>query len=364
MKRISASGLLELQAQRICVIKPSALGDVVQTLPLLPALRARYPDSRITWVVNRELSEVLTDHPHLDEVLPFDRRASLRSWFRLLGELRQRQFDLVLDLQGLLRTGVMTAATGAPVRIGLETSREGANLSCNGIVANTHRHIPAHQRYWRVAEVLGAGHVRPLTQIAVRREHSNWAETVLAGLKRPILAIHPGARWVTKRWPVEKFAVVACRALRSLGFSAVILGGESDAVLGGRLDELVRRFHPAGRVLNLAGQTNLKQLAVVLKASAVLLTNDSGPMHLAAGLGTPVLGVFTCTDPARSGPPGDRHVLVQTNLSCAASYKRRCPHRGRKHLHCMDELSTDRVYRGLQLLIQKNRVAPKESRAA
>jgi heptosyltransferase I len=96
-------------------------------------------------------------------------------------------------------------------------------------------------------------------------------------------------------------------------------------------------------------------IAAVLSEADVLLTNDSGPMHLAAGLGTPVVGLFTCTSPERSGPPGERHELVSTTLSCAASYRKRCPHRGRRHMACLDELATDRVWRALVRVMEKNR---------
>ena len=98
---------------------------------------------------------------------------------------------------------------------------------------------------------------------------------------------------------------------------------------------------PAVVLTNLAGKTTLKQLAAVLDQSHVLLTNDSGPMQMAAALGTPVVGVFTCTSPEISGPPGDRHELVATGVSCAASYRKRCPYRGKKHLACMEELDVE-----------------------
>jgi ADP-heptose:LPS heptosyltransferase len=116
----------------------------------------------------------------------------------------------------------------------------------------------------------------------------------------------------------------------------------------------VRRLIPHGRLLNLAGQTTLKQLAALLSSAHVVLTNDSGPMHMAAALGTPVVGIFTCTSPVRSGPPGERHQLVSTNLSCAASYRRRCPYSGRKHLACMEELDTERVWQAFVRVMEKN----------
>ena len=119
------------------------------------------------------------------------------------------------------------------------------------------------------------------------------------------------------------------------------------------LQNLLQGFVSWKPVLNLTGQTTLKQLSAVLSAVDVVLTNDSGPMHLAAGLGTPVLGIFTCTSPAISGPPGAHHELVSTEVPCAGSYKKQCPHSGRSNLCCMEELTTERVFQGLVRLIDK-----------
>ena len=118
-RKIAAEKLSSLEPKRICLIKPSALGDVVQTLPLLPVLKECYPDATISWVINKNFADLLTGHPLIDELLIFDRRGSWSSWWELLKSLRARKFDLVFDLQGLFRTGVMTAATRAPIRVGL-----------------------------------------------------------------------------------------------------------------------------------------------------------------------------------------------------------------------------------------------------
>lgn len=348
--------LSELEVRRICVIKPSALGDVVQSLPLLPLLRERFPAARITWVINHELAELIEGHPCIDELLIFRRRGSARDYLHLLHELRQREFDLVFDLQGLMRSGVMAAATRAPLRIGLETSREGAGLACHVTVPNTDRSVAAFQRYWRVAEELGFAGRIPQTIVPINNSDHAWAASQLGGLTGPVLAIHPGARWITKRWPVEKFAVVANKAMRQYGFSVVILGSKAEMPVALELEKLLQGFVPWKPVLNLTGQTTLKQLSAVLSAVDVVLTNDSGPMHLAAGLGTSVLGVFTCTSSVISGPPGPQHELVATEVPCAASYKKLCPHSGSGNLCCMDELTTERVCQALVRLIDKSQL--------
>lgn len=357
LSRTPPPDLATVTAKRVCVVKPSALGDIVQTLPLLPVLRRRFPGAEITWVVNQELADLLDGHRDIDRLIRFSRKGPFASWRRTLGELRAGDFDLVFDLQGLLRTGIMTLLTRSPVRVGLETAREGSRLACHTLVANTGRKVPAHERYWRLADALGCGDAVPRTEVPIRADDRAWARAQFSRLHEPVLAIHPGAKWKTKRWPVEKFAAIAAKATRHYGFATVILGSRDEQAVADQLAELLQTFVPSATVLSLAGQTTLKQLAAVLEAADVLLTNDSGPMHLAAGLGTPVVGVFTCTSAIRSGPPGPQHELVSTELKCAASYRKRCPYRGRKHMACLEELGTERVWQGFVRLMDKQGTA-------
>lgn len=353
-RKQSLEDLLTLEARRVCVIKPSAFGDVIQSLPLLPALRKRFPDAEISWVINRELSDLLEGHPDLSQVVPFERKGSLRDWRRLMRRLRKANFDLVFDLQGLLRTGFMTMATNAPVRVGLETTREGSHLACTLTIPDSGKSVPAHERYWRVAEVLGVGSLPRETCIHTSDEDKEWSLQALDSISGPILAIHPGARWVTKLWPLESFAVVACRAARQYGFELVIVGGPAERARCEELETTIRRIHPTAKVRNLAGATHLKQLTALLGRIDLLLTNDSGPMHLAAGIGKPVLGVFTCTSPERSGPPGDQHALISADVACAASYFKRCPKHGAEFQCCMENLSAERVWRAMVELLQRS----------
>lgn len=350
-QRIAASQLLKIDARRICIIKPSALGDVVQTLPLLAAFRERFPAAKLSWVVNSALADLLEGHPHLDQVICFDRRGAWAGWMRLLGDLRLQEFDLVFDLQGLLRTAVMNWSTRAPLRVGLESSREGSHLACHTLIPDTGRLVPAHLRYWRVAESMGMGHLCRQALVPMSDRDHAWVTARLQGLTGGILAVHPGAGWLTKRWPVEKFAVVASKAARRYGMSTVLVGSPAERPLTLQLEGLMRRFAPPAQIVNLAGQTSLKQLAAVLQRCDAMLTNDSGPMHLAAAMGTPVVGVFTSTDPVRSGPAGAEHRLIATRMSCGACYKKRCRYSGRKHMACLEELATDRVWHALANLL-------------
>ncbi|MBX7165997.1 MAG: glycosyltransferase family 9 protein [Pirellulales bacterium] len=331
--------LAELRPERICLIKPSALGDVVQTLPLLAGLRARWPQAKITWVLHRGLVPLLEGQPGLDGIVPFDRQQLAdRPWASvpaLWRELRAGRFDLAIDVQGLLRSGAVTWATGAARRVGFANAREGASLAYTDLVAVPDVDLPAVERYWLLAAALGCEGAPRVTAPSIPDSDRRAVVDLLHGLPRPWLAIHPGARWETKRWPPASFSQVADRAVREFGASIVLLGGPEETLLTAAVRQHLKTRH----VVDLAGRTTLKQLAAACDLADMLLSNDSGPMHLAAACSTPVLGVFTCTSPRRAGPFGAGHRIAATGVACAASYVRTCP-----TMHCMAELVPERVW--------------------
>jgi heptosyltransferase-1 len=327
--------ITDISPRRIALIKPSALGDIVHALPVLAALRSRFPDAHIVWVVNRSYEPLLRGHIALDATLPFDRGAtkSAIKLIRFARRLRAARFDLVIDLQGLLRTGLMAAVTGAARRIGLSSGREGATFFYTDVVPddwNAH----AVDRYWRVAAVLGAGDGPKRFDIPLNPAGLAWADSQLSCLARPWLLLAVGARWLTKRWSPEHFATLAKDAIRRSGGSVVFVGSRDEALLSRRCAALL-----PGPSLDLSGRTTLPQLAAILSRADVVLANDSGPLHLAAALGRPVIAPYTCTDVRRHGPYGATNGAVATTVACRASYVRRCD-----HLSCMSELTPDRLW--------------------
>jgi heptosyltransferase I len=335
---------------RVLVIKPSALGDVVQCLPLLGPLQARFPDAEIGWTIGRESAGLLEGHERISRLHLFDRRGPVRRQLALAAELRAARYDLVFDLQGLLRTGLMTWMTGAPLRVGLETTREGSRYACHTLLPGTGRDVAAHERYWQVAEALGMGSGPRTAELAIPEETRRTVSTWLAHLPRPLLAIHSGAKWETKRWPPERFADVACRFVAETGGGCVLVGGPTEVDLA---RAVLDRMPHGSPVVNLAGRSSLKELAVVLETAGLVLSNDSGPMHLGAAMGTPVVGVFTCTDPILSGPAGEGHERIATGVTCAAGYHKTCPHSGTGRHACFTELDPLRVWQGVRRVVDR-----------
>lgn len=317
-------------------------------MPILNVLRARFPDSQISWVINRELSDLLTGHPAAPRLIPFDRKGGAACWWKLIRSIRESRFDLVFDLQGLFRTSVMSLASGAPLRVGLQTAREGSSLACHFLLPESGLQVPAHRRYWQVAEALGLGHLAQQADIAVPEPDLAWVRRLKSNLSGPLLVIHPGARWKTKQWPIGQFATVARQAMEELKMSVVVIGSRNESAAVDELIHQVKSNVPRGEILNLAGQTSIKQLAGLMRSADLVLSNDSGPMHLAAGMGAPVVGVFTCTSPERSGPPGRQHRLVAASVPCAASYCKLCPQRGNAYQACFRELTPGQVWEALR----------------
>jgi lipopolysaccharide heptosyltransferase II len=326
-------------ARRIALVKPSALGDIVHSLPVLSALRRRFPDAAITWVVNKSYEPLIAGHPDLTDTLAFDRGSFKKGIGQAVAYslgfaavLRRRRFDLVIDLQGLLRTGLMSLATGAPRRIGFANAREGSRY------AYTHRirvpdadRIHAVDRYWWIAEALGAGDGPKQFHVPLKAEALAWANAEIAGLPRPLLAVAVGARWLTKRGPPGHFAVLFRRAQADFGGTCLFVGTGDDTALTVEVMQSLR-----GSVRDFTGKTTLPQLAALLSLADVMIANDTGPLHLAAALGRPCIAPYTCTRVALHGPYGSMDGGVETSVACRGSYLKTC-----NNMICMPDLTPD-----------------------
>jgi heptosyltransferase-1 len=337
----SSIDLLGLRPRRVCLIKPSALGDIVNALPVLSALRGLWPEAHIAWVVNRGLRGLLEGHPDLDDVIPFDRggpRMGLQGAVaagRFLTGLRRRRFDVVIDLQGLLRSGIMSAVTGAPVRVGRADAREGSRRFYTHRVPPPAPDAHAVDRLLPIARAFGADIASPRFVLPIQDGDRRWAREVMAGVPAPRLVLNLGARWPTKRWPPAHFAELARRAVRECGAGLVAIGAPEDRPVVEEFGSLVSGLP----WLDLCGKTTLPQLAAVASESDLVVSNDTGPLHVAAAAGARVVGIYTCTSPELNGPYGPKAVSVRTSVWCAASYLSRCD-----RLECMAELTPDRVW--------------------
>lgn len=338
---VLADRIRRADPSRVCIIKPSSLGDIIHCLPILPPLRRLLPSAQITWVVNSSFRSLVEGHPDLDRVVTYQRgssglsmsglNASAGLWRRLWSE----HFDLTIDLQGLLRSGLMTAAARAPIRVGLADAREGARWFYTHLVDAQRLKLHAVDRAILVARALGADVHEPEFKLPITEAETQWARQALANVPRPRLVLNAGARWVTKRWPPEHFAAIARRAAAELGAGLVAVGSPDDR---GLVRQMNRHVSPVP-LLDLSGQTSLLQLAAIAREAELFLSNDTGPLHLAAAAGAHVVGLYTCTEPRLTGPYGPRTSTVRSGVWCAPSFRKSCD-----RLECLSELSPDRVW--------------------
>lgn len=344
--------------RHILIIKPSSFGDVIHALPVLNGLRERFPTARIAWLVAHSCAGLLDGHPALDEVIPFDRKR-----YGLLGRrldvtgdfitfvrsLRARRFDLVVDLQGLFRSGFLAQATGARVRIGFAAAREMAWMFYTDRVRVPHRDTHAVERNYRFGRALGFADVPIRFDLPVRPEARRAARGLLEreGLRpdEPYVLIGPGTRWETKMWPAAHFAAVARRLAADHGLRPVLVGMDSERDVAAQIAE-----HAGDGVVNLAGRTSLAELIALVDEAVVVLMHDSGPMHLATALNRPMVALYGPTSPVRTGPYGRRDAVARLDLACSPCYIKRvsaCPHEHR----CMRDLDPGLVLERVAALV-------------
>jgi len=338
---ISPGRLVQLEPSRVCIIKPSSLGDVIHALPILAALRARWPSSHLAWVVNHTFQDVLRGHPDVDELIVYNRTTTaidplgIGATAGLLRKLGSGRFDLTIDLQGLLRSGLMTAATRAKVRVGVADAREGARWFYTDLIDAPRLGLHAVERIQRVAAALNTDASKPQFNLPIQEADRQWARAVLEGVPSPRIVLNVGARWPTKRWPPEHFAAVGRRAATKLGAGLIAVGSAADQPLVDRLSRILRPLP----IVDLCGRTRIMELAALAAESDLVISNDTGPLHLAAAAGARVVGIYTCTSPKLTGPFGPRVATVQSCVWCAPSFIKKCD-----RLECMSELSPDRVW--------------------
>ncbi|HVC93324.1 MAG TPA: lipopolysaccharide heptosyltransferase II [Pirellulales bacterium] len=338
--------------QRILLIKPSAAGDVVHTLPVLVKLRARYPAAQIDWLITPENAELVRCHPALSGVVLFDRRrfarfgrdwAATKDMLNLLHTIRRARYEMVVDMHGQLRSALFVLASAAPVRVGFARTREGAWLSYSHHIPLPTMEAHAVDRYLWLGPLLGLDDRPPDLTMHLPPEADSGVRELLSrhGLaERPYALLVPGTVWETKHWRVEGFADVA-RHLLARGLAVVLAGAPRDRQRCAQVAEA------CGGVCDLSGQTTLAGLAALIRRATTCVTNDSGSMHLAVALAKPVVSIFGPTSPLRTGPYGRPEVVVQAQLGCSPCYFRklsRCPH---DHA-CMREVTSAMVIERLE----------------
>ncbi|MHC5112851.1 MAG: glycosyltransferase family 9 protein [Planctomycetota bacterium] len=309
--------------ENVLIVRPSALGDVCRTVPVLASLRRAWPDARIDWVVRDSLAPAVAAHPDLTEVVPFPRTRFAGAWrrpavarevLRWAGELRRRSYDLVLDCQGLSRSGLITRATRAPRRVGFRAARELAVLHYTQRVACDPGAHTVDAMLGLVAAV-GVEPVRDMRLYVGDDDRGWWDERHAAeGLER-YAVLAPTARWESKRWPTERWRELAA-ALPERGYDRIVL-------VGGPGEER-QAAGIAPEALDLVGATTIGRTMAVIAGASLVVAHDSAPLHMAVGFDRPCVGLFGPTDPAVVGPyERSESVVYAASAPAARSYRHR-----------------------------------------
>lgn len=331
---------------KILILKPSSLGDVVQALPVARLLKRHWPAAEIHWWLNRELVPLLEGDPDLTEVIPFDRRL----WGRIEGiplafseirRIRHLRFDWVIDLQSLARSALLGWLARGGMSIGLDDRREAAPAFYDVAVARPSAKTHAVDWYLEVLRQLKVPVHFNFDWLPRRPEVAARVAARCPDLSARWVALQPGARWMNKRWPVEAFAIFAQQLLAAEPqLRVVVLGSQMEQSLGAAIST-------AGgpRCLDLTGRLSLPEMVEWLRLSVLMVTNDTGPMHVAAALGRPVAGLFGPTDPALTGPYGAGHLILRTELPCVPCEKPAC--HWSEPLACLRRIPPERVVEGV-----------------
>lgn len=313
--------MAEPTPERVLVVLLGAIGDVVRGLPLLMRLRAAWPQAHIAWAVEPLSAPVVQGHPALDEVIVFERRGGARAFAAFLRRVRALRPDVTLDLQRHLKSGVTSRVSGARLRLGFAraNSREGNWLFNNA-------HVPARPHYssklahfLAFADRLGLPPAPVAFGLRPTADEERRADELLAGVAQPYLAAFVGSSCESRLWFPDRTARVV-ETVAAQGMATVLLGGPGDVGFAAAVEA------QCGVPLrNLAGRTGLRDLFAIFARSAVAFGPDSGPMHIAAAVGAPVVSMWGATSAARSMPWGSEDGVLQGQADCMPCFRKTCP---------------------------------------
>ena len=323
------------------------IGDAVMTTPALGDLRSAFPRAEIVMVANPAVGELFTGHPHCDRIVIYDKKGAhggIAGLLRFCGSLRKERFDAAIFFQNAMEAAIMGCLARIPIRAGYRTDGRGVFLT-HGVSVGTRERSLHHTDYYRT--MLGRLGIRGgdgRLRLSLTPSEIQWAENVMkAGTWA---AINPGAAYGSaKRWCPERFAQVADTLIESYGLRVLMTGSKGEAPLGNAIAQNMNN-----PLLNLMGKTTVRQMTALLSRCALVITNDSGPMHIAAALDLPIVALFGPTDAQITSPKATYHRIVRHDQECAPCLRRECPTDHR----CMRAISPADVLQAVEELFRES----------
>jgi lipopolysaccharide heptosyltransferase II len=330
---------------KILIIQPSRIGDVVFTIPLLSALRKKYPQAWISWVVDERCAPVIEGNPDIDEMIVFDRsRISIKYLLDLRKRLRSQQFDISIDLHGLFKSALLAWFAGARFKLASASTYGMKELSwmISRQIRPENAEMHCIQRHLAVARYLGCPDEKPEYKFSIPETASSNVRSIIKNngidINKPMVVMHPGGGWVSRRWFPERFAQLADRISAELGYQVLLTGGKEGGASEKGINETILASAKS-KVYDLTGLLDLKELAALYKMSKMFVGSEAGPMHLATALQIPVVAIIGPTNPFRTGPYGDKIKIVRQLVDCQPCRERNC-----KKVECMKRIHVEDVF--------------------
>jgi lipopolysaccharide heptosyltransferase I len=340
-----------MSAPKILILKFSALGDIVHTLPVAATIRQSLPDSHIVWMVEERFQSLLFDNPDINEIIPLRTKVWRKNWnsqsFReildTIKTLRQHKFDIVLDLHGLIKSGIIAGLSGASMRVGFH--KKNCKEKVSALFTNKKAPYMAEGRHVvdmylaLLQTALGKTEEKKVFSLPIPEEADEKSRQLFAQnsdlTDRPVIGINPGAGFTSKQWELNRFAKLADRISAELGYSILLTWGPGEE---SKVQQISNQMEQKNWI---APPTSILESIALYKRMALLVSCDSGPLHLAAALGIPTVSIFGPTDPKRNGAYGVDHEAVYKVLSCSFCWKKTCPLGTQE---CMKQVTTDEVF--------------------
>lgn len=339
----------EAKNLRILVIKLSAIGDVILSVPSLRAIRNKFPESRISCLVGKESAEILLGCPYIDELIIYDFKDRERGLIGLLRkgkELKKKSFDIAIDLQNNRKSHILSFLSSAPQRYGYNARRKFSFL-LNYKVEEPETSIPPVEHQFRTLNLLGIELKTPNLELWPNKSDELYIDELLRShwlaSDQKLVGINIGAsrRWQTKLWPLE-YIIQLCKELEKRHIRVVITGDKHDKE---RTERLALSLKDA-KLIDACGKSSINQLSCLIRRCDVFITSDSSPLHISACVNTPFIALFGPTDPKRHLPPAEKFIVLKKDLACCPCYRPKC-----KTNECMEKITIREVLRATEELL-------------
>ncbi|CCK79412.1 lipopolysaccharide heptosyltransferase II [Desulfobacula toluolica] len=345
---------------KILIIKLSAIGDVIHTLPALNSLRNFYPHAHITWIVEEAALPLIRGHNSIDRIIlskrkkwikkllnPLARKKTLKEIYNFIKDIRDTRYDIIIDFHQLLKSGILVLLAKGVRKIGFDKGMphmEESQIFLNEKIPPVSVEIHALKRNLMLLEAIGIPTKNIEYQISTdQNDEDNVMKLIHENkIKDGFVVLNPVAKWDSKLWQNHKWAQLADILIKNYNTCVIFSGSVDDYFL---IEEI--RGMMQEKAVNFAGKTSLKSLAILYSKAKIIITTDTGPMHLAAAIKTPVIALFGPTAPWRTGPFGLTHKIIRKSMSCSPCFKRICPY---GHHNCMKSINVDDI----QILLSKS----------